>query len=67
MDEKYGELNIISNTTTDKIEAIIDKYNSLIKDICIKCGNKATKFIEGIHFHVCDKCYNNYFNNFSMK
>lgn len=40
--EKYGTLHFYTNFTTDKLNAIICKYEDLSMLTCYKCGNPST-------------------------
>ena len=60
--EKYAELRWYSNGVpeemSDEYYKLIDKYEKLSNNICIKCGDKSTHFSTGWITPLCDKCGN---------
>lgn len=57
--EKFGELRLYPNFTTDNLDDIIDKYTELSKITCGICGKTATRIGISWIFPYCDECSNN--------
>jgi len=58
--EKYGSLRVYTNCYTEEIQGIIDKYEYLSENICIKCGKPDVKQItKGWIYPICFDCYTN--------
>lgn len=55
--EKYGSLRLYVNYGSKELYNIINKYESLSYNTCIKCGKPATKYSEGWVCPYCDDCY----------
>jgi len=56
--EKYGGLRFYIGEASEKIHKIIDKYESLSYNICIKCGAPAKWTTCGWISPFCDECKN---------
>lgn len=54
--EKWGRLNLYCNKASDELYAIINKYEKLSWDYCIKCGNKADYVSTGWIAPYCKNC-----------
>ena len=61
--EKYGTLRWYDAGNTEEGHKIIRKYEDLSWDICIDCGEPATKETIGWIMPVCDKCAHERFND----
>lgn len=61
---RYGRLNWEDGGVPDSISIdvnnIIDKYEQLSEETCVKCGDKATKISIGWASPYCDKCAEKY-------
>ena len=57
--EKYGTLHFYTNFTTDKLNAIICKYEDLSMLTCYKCGNPSTHVSLGWITYLCNDCISN--------
>lgn len=55
--EKYGTLRLYCNYGSEELYNIINKYESLSWNTCIKCGKPATKYSEGWICPYCDDCF----------
>jgi hypothetical protein len=56
--EKYGGLRWYDNGATREMYDIIEKYENLSYETCIKCGKPATHMTEGWIAPLCDECDN---------
>lgn len=54
--EKYGTLRWYDFNAPSKVQDIIDKYEDISADICIKCGESATVMTTGWIRPYCDEC-----------
>lgn len=58
--EKFGELTWYDTGVPieifDSFQAIIDKYTSISRKTCVKCGNPATRISTGWVNPFCDDC-----------
>ena len=55
--EKYGELRVYTNCSTDEIENLIRVAEDTSITICEMCGAKAkTQKVRGWYHTICDKC-----------
>lgn len=54
--EKFGALRVYSNTYTDDILDLFNRYELLSETICIECGKPATKITLGWISPYCDDC-----------
>ena len=58
--EKYAELRWYSNGVpedmSDEYYKLIDKYEKLSNNTCIKCGDESTHFSTGWIVPLCDRC-----------
>lgn len=55
--EKYGALCIYTGPATDKIFALLEKYERMSEDICIKCGKKPAEYqTPGYILNLCKDC-----------
>lgn len=61
--EKWGMLCVYCNWYTDEIQAVIRKYESMSKNICILCGEPAEYYTKGWIAPICHKCAIDRFNN----
>lgn len=63
--EKWGNLRLYTNGTTDKIQTILEKYELLSECYCIKCGKPARYVSIGWVEYYCEDCKNElkYANN----
>lgn len=55
--EKFGQLRVYTNATTAEVNAIIDKYEKISENVCIKCGNEAPMIDDGWMSPWCFKCW----------
>ena len=55
--EKYGELVIYVSHLTPEVSKVIKKYESLSRNVCICCGDDATKESQGYYLPYCDECF----------
>ena len=56
MKEKHGRFECYVNDNTPNVNEVIDKYGDLSQDVCIMCGEKATKTTLGYVLPYCDHC-----------
>ena len=54
--EKFGQFRQYFNCYTDKLNAVVCKYEDLSIKTCIRCGNSATKVSTGWISSFCDNC-----------
>ncbi|MDY0291967.1 MAG: hypothetical protein RBR02_06495 [Desulfuromonadaceae bacterium] len=54
--EKYGELRWYDFGAPEGVHDIIDKYTKMSRNICIVCGEPATKISVGYICPFCDDC-----------
>lgn len=58
--EKFGSLRCydagVPNILRGSIDTIIDKYERLSAQTCVRCGQPATKYSMGYILPWCDKC-----------
>lgn len=54
--EKWGRLQLYCNFGSKDLFALIDKYEDLSWNTCIKCGKPSTKISMGYILPYCDEC-----------
>lgn len=54
--EKYGELCVYVNRTTDEVARVISKYEFISRLVCVGCGEDAVKETAGYISPYCEKC-----------
>lgn len=57
--EKYGGLRLYANCTP-YIAEVLEKYEDLSYDYCIRCGKPATRVTKGYITYICDECAEKY-------
>lgn len=57
--EKFGQCRLYINYGSSELYNIIDKYESLSWNTCIKCGKPATHTSKGWISPYCEDCVNN--------
>lgn len=57
--EKYGEHRVYCSLPSDEIKDIIDKYETLSRNICIGCGKPDVPMLNdhGWYYPLCYECY----------
>lgn len=60
--EKYGTFRWKGSVETDKIDALIEKYNEILKHYCTWCGDKNVKYRSTWGEVVCEDCAKEFFH-----
>lgn len=57
--EKWGSLRLYSNFASDELQKIINKYDDLSYETCIRCGEPAKIITDGYVLPYCEHCWAN--------
>lgn len=57
--EKYGSLRLYSNFASVELQNIINKYDDLSYETCIRCGEPAKIITDGYVLPYCEHCWAN--------